>query len=66
MYPACLASAALIGGSVVSTGGLSALVVRMVRPKRHFHSEKSINPPERRNENGNHQPAHDEPGNEGK
>jgi hypothetical protein len=66
MCPACLASAALIGGSAVSTGGLSALVVRMVCPKRHIHSEQSINPLERRNENGNHQPAHDESGNEGK
>jgi len=31
MCPACIASAALIGGSVVSTGGLTAFVVKLVR-----------------------------------
>jgi hypothetical protein len=66
MCPACVASAALIGSSVVSTCGLTALVVRMVRPKRHIRSEKSINPPERKTENGNDQPANDEPSNESK
>ena len=35
MCPACLASAALMVGSVVSTGGLTALLVKI------FHSQKS-------------------------
>ena len=34
MCPACIASAALIGGSVVSTGGLTAFVVRLVRSNK--------------------------------
>jgi len=35
MCPACLATMAMLVGSVVSTGGLTALVVRV------FHSKKS-------------------------
>jgi hypothetical protein len=71
MCPGGLASAALTGGSVASTGDLTALVVRMVRPKRHIESEKSvnpasINPAERENENGNDQRANDEASSQGK
>ena len=34
MCPACLASAALMVGSVISTGGLTALVVKIFRSKK--------------------------------
>jgi hypothetical protein len=34
MCPACLASAALMVGSVVSTGGLTALAVKIFRSKK--------------------------------
>lgn len=37
MCPACVASAGVVVGSVVSTGGLSALVLKVLRKK----SEKS-------------------------
>ena len=38
MCPACIASAGVVVGSAVSTGGLTALVVRVLRKKK---SEKS-------------------------
>ena len=34
MCPACIASAALMVGSVISTGGLTALVVKILRSKK--------------------------------
>ncbi len=39
MCPACLASAGMVVGSVVSTGGVSALLVKVLRKKK---SEKSV------------------------
>jgi hypothetical protein len=66
MCPACIASAALIGGSVVSTGGLTALVVRMVRPTKHIQGGESIIPPERKNNNGNDERENNRPSNENK
>ena len=38
MCPACVASAGVVVGSVVSTGGLTALLERVLRKKK---SEKS-------------------------
>ena len=38
MCPACVASAGVVVGSVVSTGGLSALVLKVLRKKK---AEKS-------------------------
>jgi hypothetical protein len=38
MCPACIASAGVVMGSAISTGGLTALVVRVLRKKK---SEKS-------------------------
>ena len=35
MCPACMASTALMIGSVVSAGGLTALVVRIFRSKKN-------------------------------
>jgi len=34
MCPVCMASAGLVAGSVVSTGGLTALVVRVLSKKK--------------------------------
>ena len=34
MCPACIASAGVVVGSAVSTGGLMALVVRVLRKKK--------------------------------
>jgi hypothetical protein len=42
MCPFCIASAALMAGSLVSTGGLTALVVDEFRSKREERSRKSI------------------------
>jgi hypothetical protein len=33
MCPACMANAALVAGSVMSTGGIAALVAKVVRKK---------------------------------
>ena len=35
MCPACVASAGVVVGSVVSTGGLSALVLKVLRKKKN-------------------------------
>ena len=34
MCPACIASAGMVVGSAVSTGGLTALVVKVLRKKK--------------------------------
>lgn len=34
MCPACVASAAMVVGSAVSTGGVTALVVKVLRKKK--------------------------------
>ena len=39
MCPACIASAGMVVGSVVSTGGVTALVMKVLRSKK---TEKSI------------------------
>ena len=39
MCPACVASAGVVVGSVVSTGGLTALVVKVLRKKKSEKSE---------------------------
>ena len=54
MCPACMASGALVAGSVMSTGGIAALAVRIVRGKKNGLQENSQNVTERRNDNGNH------------
>jgi hypothetical protein len=52
MCPACMASAALMAGSVMSTGGIAALAVRMVRGKGK-QQDNSKTRDERRNDDGN-------------
>ena len=52
MCPACVASAAWIAGSVMSTGGIATFAVKMVRGKKTWN-ENSKNATERRNDDGN-------------
>ena len=62
MCPACMASAALMVGSV-STGGIAALAVNMVRGKKLVQNDNLQQVTERRNGNGNDEP-NNEPNNE--
>ena len=39
MCPACIASAGIVVGSVVSTGGVTALVMRVLRKKKGNKSD---------------------------
>lgn len=39
MCPACVASAGMIVGSVVSTGGVTALVMKVLRKKKSGKNE---------------------------
>jgi hypothetical protein len=59
MCPACMASAALMAGSVMSTGGIAALAVRIVRGKRSGSQDNSKNMTERRSDDGNHDDKQD-------
>ena len=43
MCPACMASAALMACSVMSTGGIAALAVRIVRGKKSGKEDDSQN-----------------------
>ena len=52
MCPACMASAALMAGSVMSTGGIAALAVKMVRSKKSVQMDGSKNVTERKMEHG--------------
>ena len=64
MCPACMASAALMAGSVMSTGGVAALAVKLVRGKKKAEPKtnsktnialsNSDQPIDRRNEDGDH------------
>ena len=61
MCPACMASAALMAGSVMSTGGVAALAVRMVRGKKKSDPKNnSTNVADRRNDDGNNERSNDE------
>lgn len=53
MCPACLASAALMAGSVMSTGGIAAFAVRIVRAKKRGSEDNSTDVTDRRNDDGN-------------
>lgn len=54
MCPACMASAAVMAGSVMSTGGIAAIAVRLVRGKKSGLKNELRNIAERRNDDGNH------------
>jgi hypothetical protein len=53
MCPACISSAALMAGSVMSTGGIAALAVKLVRSKKSGPDDNSQREMERSNEHGN-------------
>jgi len=53
MCPACMASAALMAGSVMSTGGIAALAVKIVRGKKRGVHDDSKDITERRSHDGN-------------
>jgi len=59
MCPACMASAAVMAGSVMSTGGIAALAVRIVRGKKSGSQDNSMNMTLRRNDDGNHDDKQD-------
>jgi hypothetical protein len=53
MCPACLASAALVAGSVISTGGITAIVVQLFGRKKNGSANDPEHSTERRIEDGN-------------
>ena len=53
MCPACMASAALMAGSVMSTGGIAALAVKIVRGKKRGVPDNLKDITERRSHDGN-------------
>ena len=52
MCPACMASAAVVAGSVMSTGGLTALAVKVFRSKKSRPADVSKNATERKKDHG--------------
>ena len=52
MCPACMAGAAWIIGSVVTTGGLTALGAKMFRSKRNTETQDPDNAKQRRKGDG--------------
>jgi hypothetical protein len=59
MCPACVASAAWVAGSVMSTGGIAAFAVKMVRGKKGRSQDNSRNTTERRNHDVNNDDEQD-------
>ncbi len=47
MCPACLANAAVMAGSVMSTGGIAAFAVKLVRTMRREPADNSSNETEK-------------------
>jgi hypothetical protein len=64
MCPACMASAALMAGSVMSTGGIAALAVRIVRGKKSGEKDNSKQVTKRSNDDGNDERSNDQHGND--
>ncbi len=54
MCPACMANAAVVAGSVMSSGGIAAIAVKLVRGKKWKPEENSKDLIERRNDDANH------------
>jgi hypothetical protein len=52
MCPACIASAALLAGSVMTTGGLTTLVLKIFCPQKSETTFGLKNPTQRRNDHG--------------
>jgi len=57
--PACMASAAVMVGSVMSTGGIAAFAVKLVRTKKRGPGDNSNNETEKKTERSNDH-AHDD------
>ena len=64
MCPACIANAALMVGSVMSTGGIAALAVKIVHGKKSESTDNSNHVTERRNDDGNDERSNDERSND--
>ena len=64
MCPACMASAGMLVGSVISTGGIAALAVKIVRGKKGEPKDNSKNVMGRRNDDGNNERGNDERSND--
>lgn len=47
MCPACFSSAALVAGSVISTGGVTALVAKIVSARGHSKPRAARTPQDR-------------------
>jgi hypothetical protein len=60
MCPACMVSAAVMAGSVMSTGGIAAFAVKIVRKKKSGPKDNSKNVTERRNDDGNDERGNDD------
>jgi hypothetical protein len=63
MCPACISSAALVASSVMSTGGIAALAVKLgfrkkSRGKKSGPNNNSNNATERKNDDGNNERNH--------
>ena len=65
MCPACAASAAAMVGSVLSSGGIAALAVKLVRGKKSGLKDDAKNIEERRSDNGNDDDKQDGSGQSG-
>jgi hypothetical protein len=50
MCPACMASAALMAGGVISTGGVAALVGKLFHPNKGAKTDGLANKTQRRND----------------
>lgn len=59
MCPSCMASAAVMAGSVMSTGGIAALAVRIVQGKKGETEDNSKTVTERRNGDDNNDDKQD-------
>jgi hypothetical protein len=55
-----MASAALMAGSVMSTGGIAAFALKMVRGKKSGAKDNSKSVTERRNDDGNDERGNDD------
>ena len=60
MCPACMASAAVMAGSVMSTGGIAAFAVKMARRRKSGAKDNAKNVTERRNDDGNDERGNDD------
>ena len=60
MCPACLASAAVMAGSVMSTGGIAAFAVKLVRSKKRGPADSSSTETEKTESERNNDHANDD------